>query len=62
MNNYNWDLSELYEGYETDKYKNDVLELDKNIEELNKLAAGLNHNDEVKALENYLKCEEKIKK
>ena len=60
MNNYNWDLSELYEGYETDKYKNDVLELDKNIEELNKIAAGLNHNDEVKALEDYLKCEEKI--
>ena len=60
MNNYKWDLSELYEGYETEKYKNDVLALDNNIEELNKLAEGLNHNDEVKSLEEFLKCEERI--
>ena len=60
MSNYNWDLSELYEGYETDKYKNDVARLDKAIEDINECAKNLDHKDEVKSLETYLKLEEQI--
>ena len=55
-------------GIEDYKKKNAILnninveddELKANIEELNKLAANFNHNDEVKALEDYLKCNERI--
>ena len=60
MNKDNWDLSDIYPSYDSDKYKNDVLSLDKTLNELNLAAKNLDHKDEVKTLENYIKVEEKL--
>lgn len=57
---YKWDLSKLYESYDSDKYVNDFKKLSNLIEELNKIASSLKDADPVKAIEAYLHTEEEI--
>ena len=60
MENYKWDLSELYTSYESEKYQNDSKRFDELLDKINLCAKNLSHKDEVKSLEEYLKLNEKL--
>ena len=56
----NWDLSELYESFECEKYINDTKKLDELISKLDNAANKLDHNNESKTLEDFIKIKEDI--
>ena len=62
MSSTKWDLSKIYESFESEKYQNDQKKLDEYIEKINEVASNFSHEDDVKALEEYLKLEEEITK
>ncbi len=62
MSSTKWDLSKIYESFESEKYQNDQKKLDEYIEKINDVASNFSHENDVKALEEYLGLEEEITK
>ena len=58
--NKEWDLSPLYEGIETEKYRNDLKALRENVEALNSFAAELPEENRGSVIRRALELQERI--
>lgn len=56
----NWDLNDLYKGFDDPKYQNDILELNKLIDEYNELANLLDKEDELTLILKYIKINQEL--
>ena len=59
-NKFNWDLSDIYPSYESDKYKDDVEKLDNILTLINEASLKFDHKNETKTLEEYILLQEEL--
>lgn len=59
-NKFNWDLSDIYPSYESDKYKDDVKKLDNILTLINEASLKFDHKNETKTLEEYILLQEEL--